>query len=59
MTGEESRKLKIGDIVRWQKDQGDQGTVTDTNWAGVVIKWDNLGQQAILHNDMGHVERLN
>jgi hypothetical protein len=59
MTGDESRELKIDDKVRWQKDQGDQGTVTETNWAGVIVKWENLGKQAILHNDMGQVERLN
>jgi len=22
------------------------------NWAGVIVKWDNRGEQAILHNDM-------
>jgi hypothetical protein len=36
MSGDESRKLKVGDKVRWQKDQADQGTVTETNWAGVL-----------------------
>jgi hypothetical protein len=56
MTGEQSRLLKVGDTVRWQKDQADEGTVTETHWAGVTIKWDNRGEQAILHNDMAQLE---
>ena len=31
MTGEKSRQLKVGDRVRWQNDEADQGTVTETN----------------------------
>ena len=58
MTGEQSRLLKVGDKVRWQKDQADQGIVTETSWAGVIVKWDNRGEQAILHNDMAQVERV-
>jgi hypothetical protein len=34
----------------------DQGTVTETNWAGDTVKWDNRSEQAILHNDMAQVE---
>jgi len=37
MTGEQSRKLKVGDKVRWQKDQADLGTVTETSWSGLII----------------------
>jgi hypothetical protein len=58
MTGEQSRLLKVGDKVRWQKDQADQGTVTETNWAGLTVKWDNRSQQTIQHNDMAQVERV-
>ena len=58
MTGEQSRTLSVGDRVCWQNDQADQGTVTEKNWAGVTIKWDNRGEQAILHNDMAQVERV-
>jgi hypothetical protein len=47
MTGEQSRLLKVGDIVRWQKDQADLGTVIETNWAGLTVKWDNRSQQTI------------
>ena len=55
MTGDESRKLKVGDRVCWNGDKNDQGAVSETNWAGVTIKWDNRGEQAILHNDMALV----
>jgi hypothetical protein len=58
MTGDQSRNLSIGDRVSWQNDQADQGTVTETNWAGVTVKWDNRGEQSILHNDMAQVERV-
>jgi hypothetical protein len=57
MTGNESRTLKVGDRVCWRNDQADRGTVTETDWAGVTIKWDNRSEQSILHNDMGLVER--
>ncbi|HMF49202.1 MAG TPA: hypothetical protein VK603_11190 [Candidatus Saccharimonadales bacterium] len=58
MTGKQSRKLKVGDRVYWQKDAADQGVVTETNWSGVTIKWNDRGEQTILHNDMGQIERL-
>jgi hypothetical protein len=58
MTGDQSRTLSVGDRVCWQNDQADQGTVTEKNWASVTIKWDNRGEQAILHNDMAQVERV-
>jgi hypothetical protein len=57
MTGEQSRALKPGNRVCWQKDQTDQGTITETNWSGVTVKWNSRGEQAILHNDMGQIER--
>ncbi len=58
MTGDESRTLKVGDRVQWNADKNDQGTVTEKNWAGVTVKWDNRGEQAILHNDMILVARV-
>jgi hypothetical protein len=57
LTGDQSRALNVGDRVRWNNDISDQGTVTEKNWAGVIIKWDNRDEQAILHNDMSLVER--
>ena len=58
MTGAQSRTLSVGDRVCWHADKNDQGTVIETNWAGVTIKWDNGSEQAILHNDMAQVERV-
>ena len=55
MTGAQSRTLKVGDRVIWQTDTNDLGTVTETNWAVVTIRWDNRSEQAILHNDMSAV----
>ena len=58
MTGDQSRLLKVGDRICWQKDQADQGTVTETNWSGVIVKWDNRTEQTIQHNDMAQIERV-
>jgi hypothetical protein len=58
MTDEQSRALKVGDRVCWQKDEADQGVVTEANWAGVTIKWNDRGEQTILHNDMAQIERV-
>jgi hypothetical protein len=58
MTGEQSRHLRAGDRICWQNNQADKGSVTETNWAGLTVKWDNRSEQAILHNDMGQIERV-
>jgi hypothetical protein len=58
MNGEQSRLLKVGDRVCWGSTTTDVGTVTETNWAGVTIKWNNRSVQTILHNDMAQVERV-
>jgi hypothetical protein len=58
MTREQSRALKPGNRVCWQKDEADHGVVVDMNWAGVTIKWNNRGEQAVLHNDMAQIERV-
>jgi hypothetical protein len=58
MTGDQSRLLNVGDRVCRDADRNDQGTVTEKNWAGVTIKWDNRSEQAVLHNDMAKVERV-
>jgi hypothetical protein len=47
MTGEQSRFLQAGDRISWQNDRADQGTVTETNWAGLTARWDNRSQQDI------------
>jgi hypothetical protein len=58
MTGDQSRTLRIDDRVCWQNDGADQGAVTETNWAGVTVKWDHRAEQTILHNNMWQVERV-
>jgi hypothetical protein len=58
MTGAQSRALKPGNRVRWQKDEADRGVVTETNWSGVTVRWDSRSEQAILHNDMAQIERV-
>jgi hypothetical protein len=55
MTGAQSRLLKAGARVCWRGEQNDQGTVTETNWSGVTLKWDSRSEQSILHNDMNAV----
>jgi hypothetical protein len=55
MTGSESRTLSVGARVCWREDRSDQGTVTETNWSGVTLKWDSRGEQSTLHNDMACV----
>jgi hypothetical protein len=56
MTGQQSRALKVGNKVCWQNDQADRGTVVETSWSGLAIKWDSRGEQRVLHNDMGQIE---
>ena len=56
MTGSQSRLLNVGARVCWRDDNNDLGTVTETNWSGVTLKWDNRSQQSVLHNDMAGVE---
>ncbi|WP_439924403.1 hypothetical protein [Nitrobacter sp. JJSN] len=58
MTGTESRLLNVGARVYWKADREDAGTVTEKNWAGVTIKWDNREEQTILHNDMSMVTKV-
>ena len=58
MTGDQSRQLRAGDPVCWGVVTTDLGTVVESNWAGVTIKWYNRSVQEILHNDMAQVERV-
>jgi hypothetical protein len=57
MTGRESRLLLVGARVIWRADTKDAGTVTERDWAGVAVRWDNRAQQTILHNDMAMVTK--
>ena len=58
MTGEQSRFLKVGDRVQWDNSLTDRGTVSDVDWRGVTIKWDDGQTNTLLHNDMARVERV-
>jgi hypothetical protein len=58
MTGDQSRHLRALDRVFWGGTMNDQGTVIETNWAGVSINWDDGHATAIQHNDMAQVERV-
>ncbi len=40
--------LSVGARVCWRDDRSEQGTVTETNWSGVTLKWDNRGEQSVL-----------
>jgi hypothetical protein len=57
MTGEQSRKLKVGDRVCWGVTIADLGTVIGTSWSEVTISWDEGETSAVSHNDMAKVER--
>jgi hypothetical protein len=57
MTGEQSRQLKVGDRVAWEKNVTDLGTIVGVTWSGVTIKWDDGNTVSVRHNDMAKVER--
>ena len=52
MTGDEFRKLKVGDRVCWGVSTTDCGTVVKTTWSEITIDWDNGDTASIKHNDM-------
>jgi hypothetical protein len=58
MTGEQSRLLKVGDRVQWDNSLTDRGTISEVDWRGVTIKWDDNRTNSIYHNDMAQVERV-
>jgi hypothetical protein len=58
MTGDESRKPKVGDRVYWKGDVTNQGTVRGTSWSGVTIDWDDGDSPSVGHNDMTKVDRV-
>lgn len=57
MTGEQSRKLKVGDRVCWKGDATNEGMVEGTSWSDVKIAWDDGDANSVSHNDMAQVER--
>jgi hypothetical protein len=58
LTGDQSRKLKVGDRVCWGVTTTDLGTVIRTTWSEVTIDWDDGHTSSIQHNDMAQVERV-
>ena len=52
MTGDQSRGLSVGARVCWGDDVNDRGTITERNWSGVTLRWDNRDNQSVSHNDM-------
>jgi hypothetical protein len=58
MTGDQSRRLQVGDRVRWGVTTIDLGTVIGTSWNGVTIDWDDGETNSVSHNDMAQVERV-
>ena len=58
MTGDQSRLLKVGDRVCWERSATDLGTVKRNGWGGVIIAWDDGHTASIQHNDMKQVERV-
>ena len=58
MTPDQSKKLKVGDRVCWEKSATDLGTVVGTAWSGVTIDWDDGHTSSIRHNDMAQIERV-
>jgi hypothetical protein len=59
MTGEQSKRLKVGDRVCWGVTITDFGTVVGASWSEVTICWDNGETSSTSHNDMAKVERVN
>jgi hypothetical protein len=55
MTPDQSKKLKTGQRVGWLTDPDDLGTIAETSWSAVHIKWDSGKTQELHHNDMGDV----
>jgi small-conductance mechanosensitive channel len=58
MTDNQSRRLKVGDRVRWGDSATDSGTVAGTAWNEVTIKWDDGRTTVIPRSDMSRVEQL-
>jgi hypothetical protein len=58
MTGDQSRYLKVGDRIQWDNSLTDRGTISEVDWRGVTIKWDDGRTNTIYHNDMAQIERV-
>jgi hypothetical protein len=57
MTGDQSRKLKVGDRVCWNGDVKNQGAIVGTSWSAVTISWDDGDTTSVSHSDMTQIAR--
>jgi hypothetical protein len=55
MTGEQSKKLKVGTRVCSNGEQADLGTVKATNWKYITIAWHDGHASFQAHDDMRRV----
>ena len=58
MTGDESRKLKVGNRVCWGGNAINQGVVRGISWSDITIDWDDGDTTSVSHNDMKQVDRV-
>lgn len=58
MNATQAATLKVGDRVMWDRKPTDAGTVVDTGYNAVTIKWDNGQTGTIHHRDADIIERL-
>ena len=57
MNAAESKTLSKGSRVYWQGDKADGGTITETSWDAVTIRWDNGHVAVVHHGDMREILR--
>lgn len=55
MSGDRSRRLKVGEHVYWEGCKADRGKIVENDWSGVKIAWDSGLTSSIFHNDMSRV----
>ncbi len=55
MSGDRSRRLKVGEYVYWKGQRADRGKVVENDWNAVKITWDNGLTSSICHNDTTNV----
>jgi hypothetical protein len=54
MTAEQSRNLKVGQLVAWHDSATDLGAVRAVDWSGVQIAW-ATAKSSLHHNNMGEL----
>jgi hypothetical protein len=56
MTADESKHLKKGSRVYWQRDPADSGVIIETSWDAVAIAWNNGHLARVLRGDMREIQ---